>query len=76
MDQLTPLPPRRRDPSKSDPPMGRTAELLGCDGPTELGLSVRVDGNLPKGLECVDAFPLYGILCSPFHHVAFIHVSL
>ena len=74
MDQLTPPSPEE---GETPPDLDRdsTAELLGRDGPTELDPSVRVDGKLPKSLECVDAFPLHDFLCSPFNHVAFIHVS-
>ena len=35
-----------------------------------------MDGELPKSLECVDAFPLHDFLCFSFHRFAFIHISL
>ena len=38
--------------------------------------SVNGSSELPKGLECVNAFPLHDFLCSPFDHVTFIHASL
>ena len=77
MDQLTPPSPEEEaTPPDHEAPTDRTAELQGLDGPTEADLSVRVDGKLPKSLECVNAFPLGDFLCSPFHHVTFIPASL